>query len=49
MFMAIAKEFNINLKGRDFISLHDFTADEIYYLLHVAESLKGQNPWDDLY
>lgn len=40
--MAVAKETSFNLKGRDFITLHDFTADEIYYLLEVAESLKGK-------
>jgi ornithine carbamoyltransferase len=40
--MAIAKELNFNLTGRDFISLHDFTADEIHYLLEVAENLKAK-------
>ncbi len=40
--MAVAKEASINLKGRDFVTLHDFTADEIYYLLETAESLKAK-------
>ncbi len=40
--MAIARELDLNLKGRDFISLHDFTADEIHYLLEVAENLKAK-------
>ncbi|HWJ03460.1 MAG TPA: ornithine carbamoyltransferase [Verrucomicrobiae bacterium] len=40
--MAIAKEFDFNLKGRDFISLHDFTGEEINYLLGVAENLKAK-------
>ena len=29
-----------NLKGRDFLSLHDFTPDEIMAMLDLAEELK---------
>jgi len=39
---TMANELNAKLKGRDFISLHDFTAAEISYLLEVAEDLKGK-------
>ncbi|MDA8443031.1 MAG: ornithine carbamoyltransferase [Peptococcaceae bacterium] len=38
--MAIAQQNDIDLKGRDFISLHDFSAAEIYHMLDVAENLK---------
>ncbi|WP_174481148.1 hypothetical protein [Spiroplasma endosymbiont of Danaus chrysippus] len=30
----------INLKGRNFICLLDFTSEEIYYLLELAATLK---------
>lgn len=36
--MEITKKF----EGRDFISLKDFTEDELLYLLHVADGLKGE-------
>ena len=32
----------MNLKGKDFISLTDFSADEILYLLDYAQELKEQ-------
>ena len=32
----------MNLKGKDFISLIDFSADEILYLLDYAQELKEQ-------
>lgn len=40
--MAIAKEADINLRGRDFISLHDFSTGEINHLLETAENLKAK-------
>jgi len=36
------EEIKHNLRGRDFLSLHDFTPDEIHYLLEVAAHLKSQ-------
>ena len=33
----------MNLKGKDFISLTDFSADEILYLLNYAQELKDQS------
>ena len=31
-----------NLKGRDFLTLKDFTAEEILYLLDLAADLKAR-------
>ncbi|MGI6552641.1 MAG: ornithine carbamoyltransferase [Bacillota bacterium] len=36
------EEIKHNLRGRDFLSLHDFAPDEIRYLLEVAAHLKSQ-------
>ena len=32
----------INLKGRSFLTLKDFTTEEIQYLLDLSASLKGK-------
>lgn len=32
----------VNLKGRDFLKLLDFTSEEIEYLLELAEDLKAK-------
>ncbi|MTV49406.1 ornithine carbamoyltransferase [Heliobacillus mobilis] len=34
-------ELDERMRGRDFLSLHDFTRDEIFYLLDVAKELKA--------
>ncbi|NLB87701.1 MAG: ornithine carbamoyltransferase, partial [Syntrophomonadaceae bacterium] len=33
-------EINDSLRGRDFLSIHDFTSDEIKYIIQVAHYLK---------
>ena len=33
-------EMKSNMKGRSFISIHDFTADEINYILEIGKQLK---------
>ena len=40
IFMEIRKESKMNLKGRSFLTLKDFTADEIMYLVDLAADLK---------
>ena len=35
-------EYNMNLKGRDFLKLLDFTSEEIAYLLDLAADLKAK-------
>ena len=40
LFMDIKKENRMNLKGRHFLTLKDFTAEEILYLLDLAADLK---------
>lgn len=37
------KEMDINLKGRDFLALADFTPEEIQYLIELAIELKQQH------
>jgi len=36
------QEINNSLRGRDFISIHDFTPDEIAYILEVGATLKRE-------
>ena len=36
----IREEKNMNLKGRSFLTLKDFTPDEIRYLVNLAAELK---------
>ncbi|PZN10567.1 MAG: ornithine carbamoyltransferase subunit F, partial [Bacillota bacterium] len=31
----------VNLKGRHFLKLQDFTPQELWYLLHLSKELKG--------
>ena len=40
MFMGMRKDYEMNLKGRNFLTLKDFTADEIMYLVDLAADLK---------
>lgn len=40
LFMDIRKDYKMNLKGRHFLTLKDFTADEILYLIDLAADLK---------
>ena len=40
MFMAIRKDQEMNLKGRNFLTLKDFTPEEILYLVDLAADLK---------
>ena len=36
----------LNLKGRDFLSLHDFTAEEILAMIELSEELKEKQKWN---
>lgn len=36
----------LNLKGRDFLSLHDFTTEEILGMIDLAEELKEKKKWN---
>lgn len=40
MLINIGKEDEMNLKGRNFLTLKDFTAEEILYLIDLAAELK---------
>lgn len=40
VFMDIRKDQEMNLKGRNFLTLKDFTAEEILYLVDLAAELK---------
>ena len=40
VFMEIRKDSKMNLKGRNFLTLKDFTPDEIMYLVDLAADLK---------
>lgn len=40
IFMQLGKEHTMNLKGRDFLTLKDFTTEEITYLLDLSAELK---------
>lgn len=40
IFMDIRKDYEMNLKGRHFLTLKDFTAEEILYLVDLAADLK---------
>ena len=40
VFMNIRKDDEMNLKGRNFLTLKDFTPDEIMYLVDLAAELK---------
>ena len=39
-FVRIRKDSEMNLKGRSFLTLKDFTSDEILYLIELAAELK---------
>ena len=41
-------EINDSLRGRDFISIHDFTSEEIRYILQVAHYLKNYRKTEPL-
>lgn len=43
------KELELNLKGRDFLSLADYTPDEIRYLIHLAIDLKKKQKAGEIY
>ena len=38
----LGKQISTQLKGKDFISLHDFSAEEIKYILNLAHDLKSK-------
>lgn len=40
LFMNLRKDYEMNLKGRHFLTLKDFTPDEILYLIDLAAELK---------
>ena len=42
IFMDIRKDYEMNLKGRHFLTLKDFTANEIMYLIDLAADLKAK-------
>lgn len=42
IFMGIRKDREMNLKGRHFLTLKDFTAEEIMYLVDLAADLKAK-------
>ncbi len=42
MFMGIRKDHEMNLKGRSFLTLKDFTPEEILYLVDLAAELKAK-------
>lgn len=42
VFMDIRKDYEMNLKGRHFLTLKDFTAEEILYLIDLAADLKAK-------
>ena len=42
VFMEIRKDSKMNLKGRNFLTLKDFTPDEIMYLVDLAADLKAK-------
>ncbi len=41
-FVAIRKDYEMNLKGRSFLTLKDFTPEEILYLVDLAAELKAK-------
>ena len=42
LFMNLRKDYEMNLKGRHFLTLKDFTAEEILYLVDLAAELKAK-------
>lgn len=44
-----AKQSTIDLKGRDFIELTDYTTDEIHYLIDLAVELKRKQKQGEVY
>ena len=42
VFMNLRKDYNMNLKGRNFLTLKDFTPEEILYLVELAADLKAK-------
>ena len=42
IFMDIRKDYEMNLKGRHFLTLKDFTPEEILYLIDLAADLKAK-------
>jgi len=41
-FMQLGKEISMNLKGRSFLTLKDYSPEEILYLVNLAEELKAK-------
>ncbi len=41
-FVGIRKDYEMNLKGRNFLTLKDFTPEEILYLVDLAADLKAK-------
>lgn len=46
---ALKKEVAINLKGRDFLALIDYTPEELEYLIHLAIELKEKQKNGEVY
>ena len=42
VFMNLRKDYDMNLKGRNFLTLKDFTPEEILYLIELAADLKAK-------
>ena len=42
ILMNLRKDYEMNLKGRHFLTLKDFTAEEILYLIDLAADLKAK-------
>ena len=42
VFMNLRKDYDMNLKGRNFLTLKDFTPEEILYLVELAADLKAK-------
>ena len=42
VFMSLRKDYDMNLKGRHFLTLKDYTAEEILYLIELAADLKAK-------
>ena len=42
VFVNLRKDYDMNLKGRHFLTLKDYTADEILYLIELAADLKAK-------
>ena len=42
VFMNLRKDYDMNLKGRNFLTLKDYTPEEILYLIELAADLKAK-------